>query len=68
MGAHQGAPLGSMIYSAGQQNFLRMAQAQLSGKPTGNVRAYIDDISVQGHINDIEDTSVLWFNNHPKSG
>jgi len=57
-----------MIYSAGQPNFLRMVQAQLSNKPTGNVRAYIDDISVQGYINDIEDSLILWCRNHPKLG
>ena len=47
---HLESTMGSMVYSAGQQNFLRMVQAQLSYKPTGNVRAYTDDISVQVHI------------------
>jgi len=45
-----------------------MVQAQLSSKPTGNVRAYIDDISVQGHINDIEDTLKFMVQQSSKIG
>jgi hypothetical protein len=48
MGAHQGAPLGSMLYSAGQQGLLRSLQYQLEQVNGGKVRALIDDISIQG--------------------
>jgi len=56
MGSHQGDPLGSMIYSAGQQQLLRDVLNQLSSKPTGRIRAFIDDISVQGNIDDIQES------------
>ena len=55
MGAHQGAPLGSMIYSAGQQPLLRGAAEIFKSKKNAKARAYIDDTSVQGHIDEIEE-------------
>ena len=55
MGAHQGAPLGSMIYSAGQQPLLRGVAEILERKGNAKARAYIDDTSLQGHIDNIEE-------------
>ena len=68
MGSHQGDPLGSMIYSADQQQLLSDVLNQLSSKPTGRIRAFIDDISVQGNINDIQETSLKNLSpNHPNT-
>jgi hypothetical protein len=49
MGSHQGAPLGSMLYSAGQQPLLRKISKDMKDQNGGIVRAFIDDISLQGH-------------------
>ena len=48
MGAHQGAPLGSMLYSAGQQEVIRQIQEMFDAGHGGKIRAFIDDITLQG--------------------
>jgi len=51
MGSHQGAPLGSMLYSAGQQPLLRKVCKDMRNSNGGTIRALIDDMSLQGHSN-----------------
>jgi hypothetical protein len=51
MGSHQGAPLGSMLYSAGQQPLLRKVCKDMRNSNGGTIRALIDDMSLQGHPN-----------------
>jgi hypothetical protein len=48
MGSHQGAPLGSMLYSAGQQPLLRQVSEDMRNNNGGTIRALIDDMSLQG--------------------
>jgi hypothetical protein len=50
MGAHQGAPLGSMLYSACQQDLLRQT--------SDSVRALIDDITLQGSPDVLENANA----------
>jgi hypothetical protein len=68
MGAHQGAPLGSLIYSAGQHPLLRGVSEILKTKENAKARGYIDDTSVQGHIDDIEDGLNYLVRESPKFG
>jgi hypothetical protein len=67
MGAHQGAPLGSMLYSAGQQDLLRQTQLHIQAQ-RGRVRALIDDITLQGSPDILENAIAHLIEQAPAFG